>query len=130
MSAVVVAYVPGSAGEAALREGAAEARRRDTRLVVVNATRGDALVDARYLQGEARAALEDRLAQLDVPAELRSVDTRRDIVDDLRTVSEEVGAVVLVIGLRRRSQVGKMIMGSAATRILMHASVPVLTVRG
>ena len=42
---VVVGYIPDKYGEAALAAGIEEARRRDAVLVVVNATKGDALVD-------------------------------------------------------------------------------------
>ena len=49
---VVVGYIPDQYGEAALTAGIEEAERRGTGLVVVNATKGDALVDRRYV-GEA-----------------------------------------------------------------------------
>ena len=44
-------------------------------------------------------------------------------------VAEEVDASCLVIGLRRRSPVGKLILGSSAQRILLDATCPVLTVK-
>ena len=46
---VVVGYIPDQYGEAALAAGIEEAGRRQTDLVVVNATKGDALVDRRYV---------------------------------------------------------------------------------
>ena len=45
------------------------------------------------------------------------------------SVLAEVGATLCVIGLRKRSQVGKMLLGSNAHRILMEAPCPVLSVR-
>ena len=42
---IVVGYIPSPAGHAALTTAIAEARLRGSRLVVVNASRGDALVD-------------------------------------------------------------------------------------
>ena len=109
MTAVVVAYVPRPEGRAALARGIAEARLRETRLVVVNATRGDALVDERFVQG----------------------DVRDDLAADkqLEDVALETGADLIVIGLRRRRPVGKLILGSAASRILLSVSVPVLAVK-
>ena len=44
-SVVVVGYVPNPRGQAALGHALAECRRRGARLVVVNNSRGDALVD-------------------------------------------------------------------------------------
>jgi nucleotide-binding universal stress UspA family protein len=129
MTAVVVAYVPRPEGRAALARGIAEARLRETRLVVVNASRGDALVDERFVQGAARDDLAAELAQVPIPSELRQLSDGRDIAQQLEDVALETGADLIVIGLRRRSPVGKLILGSAASRILLSVSVPVLAVK-
>jgi nucleotide-binding universal stress UspA family protein len=129
VSAVIVSYVPSAPGRAALARGITEARFRGARLVVVNTTRGDALVDERYLQGEARDALAAELEQAGVPAELRQVSDGRDVAEVLEAVATEVDAELIVIGLRRRSAVGKLILGSAATRILLTVPHAVLTVK-
>ncbi len=129
MSAVVVGYVPGAVGRAALDRGVIEARQRGLPLVVVNATRGDALVDDRYVQGGDADALRAELAALDVPAELRQMSDGLDIAEDLQRVASEVGASLVVIGLRRRSAVGKLILGSAASRILLTVTHPVMAVK-
>ena len=129
MTAVVVAYLPRPEGRAALARGIAEAALRGTRVVVVNATRGDALVDERFVQGAARDDLAAELAQAPVPSELRQLSDGRDIAQQLEDVALETGADLIVIGLRRRSPVGKLILGSAASRILLSVSVPVLAVK-
>jgi nucleotide-binding universal stress UspA family protein len=129
MTAVVVAYVPRPEGRAALARGIAEARLRETRLVVVNATRGDALVDERFVQGDARDDLVAELERTPVPSELRQLSDGRDIAQQLEDVALETGADLIVIGLRRRSPVGKLILGSAASRILLSVSIPVLAVK-
>jgi nucleotide-binding universal stress UspA family protein len=129
VSAVVVGYVPSPEGEAALDAGVAEARLRGARLVVVNTTRGDALVDDRFIQGAQAETLSDRLAALDLSTELRQPNEGRDVAEELDTIADEVDAEVIVIGLRRRSPVGKLILGSAASRILLTASRPVLSVK-
>jgi nucleotide-binding universal stress UspA family protein len=129
VSAVIVSYIPGPEGRAALERGITEARIRDVRLVVVNATRGDALVDERYLQGEARESLVAELQQVDVPAELLQISDGRDIAEGLEVVADEVDAELIVMGLRRRTVVGKLILGSAASRILLTATRPVMAVK-
>jgi nucleotide-binding universal stress UspA family protein len=129
MSGVVVGYVVSPEGRAALDTGIAEARLRGARLVVVNTSRGDALADDRYLVGEELQALQTELDGLDVDAELRQPQSWEDVADDLDAIADEVDADLIVIGLRRRSAVGKLILGSAASRILLTAHHAVLAVK-
>ena len=128
MSAVVVGYVPSPEGRAALETGIAEARLRGARLVVVNTTRGDALVDDRFASDDdlrvVRAGLEEAGLSYDVRQSVGA-----DVGDQVLAVAEEVGAALIVLGLRRRTPVGELIMGSAAQRILLGASCPVLAVK-
>jgi nucleotide-binding universal stress UspA family protein len=125
---VVVGYIPDMYGEAALEAGLLEAHRRGTSLVVVNATRGDSVVDKRYLGDEGRSALEARLSAAPVDVELRQA-MGSDVAEELLAVVREVNAEALVIGIRHRTQVGKMLMGSVATRLLMEARCPVVAVK-
>ncbi len=129
MSAVVVGYIPTPEGRAALARGITEAKLRDARLVVVNTTRGDSLVDERYVQGDALTSLAAELEQAGVETELRQVGDGQDVAESLETIGIEVDADLIVIGLRRRSAVGKLILGSAASRILLTVKQPVLTVK-
>jgi nucleotide-binding universal stress UspA family protein len=125
---VVVAYSADASGRAALRHGIAEAVQAGERLVVVNATKGESLVDPRYA-GEAEAdVLATRLAGLPVPAELRQEMTG-DAAQTLLTVAEELDARILVVGVRRRSAVGKLILGSVAQRVILDATCPVVAVK-
>ena len=50
--------------------------------------------------------------------------------EDLIAVANDVGADLIVIGLRRRTPVGKLILGSNAQRILLDAPCAVLAVKG
>ena len=125
---IVVGWTPDEYGEVALTRAVEEARLRDGRVVVVNATRGDALVDDRYADEEQLARLTAGLAGSGV-----EVDVRRsmgaDVGDQVLAVAGEVDADLVVIGLRRRSPVGKLLMGSVAQRILLHADCAVLAVK-
>ena len=125
---VVVGYIPNEYGEAALTEAIAEAQRRGSRVVVVNTTRGDALIDQKYVGEQRRAALEERLSAAPVDVELRQT-MGADTADEILGVCRDVAAEALVIGIRHRSQVGKMLMGSVATRLLMEAPCPVVAVK-
>ena len=113
---VVVGYIPNEYGEAALTEALTEAQRRCTGLVVVNTSRGVSLVVKKYVGEQGRRELEERLAAAPVEVELRqSIGT--DVAQEILEVVREVAAEALVIGIRHRSQVGKMLMGSVATRL-------------
>jgi nucleotide-binding universal stress UspA family protein len=125
---VVVGYIPDRYGEAALAEGIEEARRRRTGVVVVNATRGDALVDRRYVGEEGLAELRGRLAGSGLEHEVRQAVTA-DVAREVLRVVEETGAQVVVIGLRHRTPVGKVLMGSVAQQVLLEATCPVLAVK-
>jgi nucleotide-binding universal stress UspA family protein len=128
MSRIVVAWSPDDYGRAALTHAVAEARLRGLGVVVVNATRGDALVDDRFASDDdlagVRAGLEDAGLSYDVRQTVGA-----DVGDQVLEVAADVDATLVVLGMRRRTPVGKLIMGSAAQRILLGASCPVLAVK-
>ena len=131
MGTIVVGYVPKPEGRAALRRGVEEARLRNSRLVVVNSHRGGREFD-RDDALESEAQLEEVRSQLDnagVEHEVRQLVRGMDPAEDLISVAEEVGAEFIVIGLRRRSPVGKLILGSNAQRVLLDSPCPVLAVK-
>jgi nucleotide-binding universal stress UspA family protein len=125
---VVVGYIPDQYGEAALAAGIEEAERRGTGLVVVNATKGDALIDRRYVGEAGLAGLEERLAHLEMTHEVRQA-VGADVAEEILRVAADTDAAVVVIGLRHRTPVGKMLMGSVAQQVLMDARCAVLAVK-
>ena len=126
---VVVGYVPNQEGEAALSRAVAEARARDGRLLVVNSSRGDALVDERYADDEQVGDLRQRLESAGVEHELVRSIRGREAHEEILAVAAECRADLVVIGLRRRTPVGKLLMGSTAQRVLLEATCPVLAVK-
>ena len=128
MSRVVVGWTPDEYGAVALRHGLAEAALRGYAVVVVNASHGDALVDQRYAGGDALAALDQELDASGVPSEVRQ-GVVPDVAEEVLRVAEEVSARLVVLGLRRRTPVGKLLMGSVAQRVILDARCPVLAVK-
>lgn len=126
---VVVGYVPNELGDATLAAAIEEARRRGTDLVAVNTTRADRLVDPNYAQGAQADALESQLEASGVPHTVRRFTSAELAADDVLSVAEEVGAELIVIGLRHRTPVGKLLMGSTAQSILLGARCSVLGVK-
>ena len=126
---VVVGYVPNDLGETTLDAAIVEARRRGTDLVAVNTTRADRLVDPRYAQDAQVEVLESRLEASGVPYAVRRFTSSALAADDVLSVADEVDAELIVIGLRHRTPVGKLIMGSTAQSILLDASCQVLAVK-
>ena len=131
MGTIVVGYVPKPEGRAALRKAAEEARLRDARLVVVNSHRGGREFDREdAVSSEAELdAIRRELDESGVDHEIRQLVRGMDPADDLVNVAEEVSAELIVIGLRRRTPVGKLILGSNAQRVLLDAPSPVLAVK-
>ncbi len=131
MGVVVVGYVPKPEGKAALRLAAEEAKLRNASLVVVNSHRGGREFD-REDSIDSESQLEevrDQLKEAGVEHEIRQLVRGFDPAEDLMGVAAEVRADVIVIGLRRRTPVGKLILGSNAQRILLDAPCPVLAVK-
>lgn len=124
---VVVAHLSTPEGREALDTAAAEAVRRKAALVVVAA-------DAAAAAPEVAAARADDLRRVEdvlegTGATLQVETGGSDLADDLVAAAERSSADLIVIGLRRRSPVGKLILGSNAQRILLDAPCPVLAVK-
>lgn len=131
MASVVVGYVAKPEGEAALDKAVLEAQLRGLELVVVHSERGGPGYDAGTAD-HVEASLDSVRGKLDatgVPYVIRQLVRGFDPADDLISIAEANAAELIVIGLRRRSPVGKLILGSNAQRILLDAHCPVLAVK-
>jgi len=126
---IIIGYVPTPEGEAALEHAISEARRSSTLLVIINSSRGDATVDKRYAQGSDIASIEERLGQEGVEHRILQPVRGNDAASEVLQAAEDNRAELIVIGLRKRTPVGKLIMGSTAQQILLEADCPVLAVK-
>ena len=129
MGTLIVGYVPTAQGEAALATGIEEARRRGHRLVVVNTARGGEVSGPLVVQGEARSRLDAVLAASGLEHEVRQPLRGREPAEEIADAADETNADLVVIGMRHRTPVGKLILGSVAQQILLEVSCPVLAVK-
>jgi nucleotide-binding universal stress UspA family protein len=127
--AIIVGYVPTPEGVAALESAIDEAHRRHQRLVVVNSSRGESPVDKRFASGTEWQSVEQRLAESGLDHELTQLVESKDAADQILRLASELNAELIVIGLRRRTPVGKLLLGSQAQTILLEAECPVLAVK-
>ncbi len=129
---IVVGFVPTKEGRAALSRAVEEARTRRTSLVVINSNRGGRDFDDETTKA-AEAELQrfsDEMDNEGLDLEVRQLVRGNEPAEDLIAVANETEADLIVIGLRRRTPVGKLILGSNAQRILLDAPCAVLAVKG
>ena len=126
---ILVAYVPRPEGRAALDKGIEIAKRRQEALLVVNAGPGGQQEDASLAPGFEAEKLEEYLATLEINAEFKQFVRGKSAVDEINDLVESRDISVLVIGLRKRTAVGKLLLGSVAQELLMTVSCPVLCVK-
>jgi len=115
---IVVGYSAKPEGRAALQRALSEAKLRGAALVVVNASPD--------VEGDDLAA---ELAESGLSCEIRIPADVHDSAEELIRTAEATDADFIVIGLRRRSPVGKLLLGSNAQRVLLDAACPVLAVK-
>ncbi len=126
---VLVGYVPTPEGEAAFDAALAEAERRREPLLLLNSPRRGAPVSADVAPESVVQAMTARAQAAGVDLQVRQEAHDGEISDEVLRVAQETDASVIVIGLRKRSPVGKLLMGSSAQRILLDADRPVLAVK-
>lgn len=126
---IVVGYIPTAEGKAALERAIDETKLRHTNLVVLNSSRGDAYADPKYAQEDELRRIGEHLDESGVQYELRQFVRGKDAAEEVVDLAAELDAELVVIGIRHRTAVGKLLLGSTAQRILLDAECPVLAVK-
>lgn len=128
---IVTGFRPTPEGRAAVDRAIEEARLRDATVLVIHSMRGgerdelEQVLDYR----ERFAELKTDLEASGVKYELIEYARGNSPAEDLLSIARERQADLIVIGIRRRSPVGKLIMGSSAQDVLLEADCPVLAVK-
>ena len=126
---ILVAYVPRPEGQAALDKGIEIARERSERLIVVNASPGGQKEDATRADVPDVERIEELLRKTGLDAEFKQFVRGKSAVEEIEEMVDTLPASLLVIGMRKRSPVGKLIMGSVAQELLLSVNCPVLAVK-
>jgi len=128
---VAVAHQISAAARLILQEAAKEASLRQTSMSVIHIAEGVDIDMVEEQKLNLRAEIADMLGEAkltDVEWTLH-VATGVDVAETVLDLVADTDVELLVIGARRRSAVGKLIMGSVTQTIILRAEVPVLVVK-
>ncbi len=125
---VIVGYLKTAEGRAALDRAVEEAALRGAKLVVTHTDTGHG-ADEITSEREDLDLVRERLVAEGLDHEVRELARGNSPAEDLLDVAEEMDADLIVLGIRQRSPVGKLILGSNAQDVILNATCPVLCVR-
>ena len=114
---VCVAVTDSKEGHAALEAAASEAAQLNAPLLAVNLTGSDL---------DTSAITPGLRCEVVVPSAPSSLD---EVEQVLQVIKSRPDITRLVVGVRKRSAVGKAVLGSIPQRLILEATVPVLSVK-
>jgi nucleotide-binding universal stress UspA family protein len=131
---VALAHQPTPTGHLALTEAGREAVMRQTTLVVIHVVAAIDLDNTAAFTGGITDEITDVVSEaglhgLDWRLELATAKDDSAVADAILDVVARVDAELLIIGARRRSPIGKFLLGSSAQSMILKADVPVLVVK-
>jgi nucleotide-binding universal stress UspA family protein len=126
---VVVGYLPSPAGLAALNHGIDEATRSGSKLVVVNTGELGNYATPSFAPPQDLDAIRAQLTEAGIDHEVLQPTNGLSAADEILLAAAAHEASLIVIGIRRRSPVGKLFTGSTAQQVLLDADCPVLAVK-
>ena len=131
MKKIVVGYDGSNTGKAALAVAKEQSKAFDARVFVIESQLGGSDTDVKDIKkGEENLEFaESYLKEQNIPCEthllVRGVEPGEDIVQ----FAKDNDADLIIVGVRRRSKVGKLMFGSTAQFVILEAHCPVLTVK-
>ncbi len=126
---ILVAYAPRPEGQAALDKGIEIAGRRKERLVVVNASPGGSRDDPSLADTRDVERVEKLLSESGIDATFKQFVRGKSAIEEIEEMVDSLQVSLLIIGLRKRTPVGKLFLGSVAQEILLSVPCPVLAVK-
>jgi nucleotide-binding universal stress UspA family protein len=126
---ILVAYVPRPEGQAALDKGIEIATRNKEDLMVVNATPGGPKGEPSMANVQDVERVEKLLARSGINATLKQFTRGKSPIEEIQDMVDSLPVSLVIIGLRKRSPVGKLLLGSVAQEILLTVPCPVMAVK-
>jgi nucleotide-binding universal stress UspA family protein len=126
---IIVGYLASPEGEAALRSAVAEAKTHEAELIVIHSHESREADQDEYELEQQRWHIEQVLGDSQVAYRVEHVRAPGDAADHIVTVARTEQPLMVVVGLRQRSPVGKALLGSTAQTVLLDAPCPVLAVK-
>ena len=126
---ILVAYVPRPEGQAALEKGIEIATRNQEDLMVVNATPGGPTGEPSMANAQDVERVEKLLAGSGINATFKQFVRGKSAIEEIQDMVDSLPVSLVIIGLRKRSPVGKLLLGSVAQEILLTVSCPVMAVK-
>ena len=126
---VVVGYIPTPEGIAAFVRAKGEAALLGSRLVVVNTGQSGDFTTPSLATAQDLDAIRAELEQTGLDHEVVQATGVLAPAEEILRVASAEDAALIVIGMRRRSPVGKLFLGSTSQQILLDAHCAVLAVK-
>lgn len=126
---IIVGYTPTPEGEAALQHALVEAKAHGHDLLVVNVSATSDPPTKTFATEDELETVRRILNQGGVGYTLRQLVRGKDPAEEIIALAEQTEAELIVIGLRPRTPVGKLLLGSNSQQILLGAGCPVVAVK-
>lgn len=131
MKKIMVCYTGSRSSHTALKAAIERAKGSEAKIYVV-ASLEKGTEDEQKTIGQLEGALksaEDQLKKEGIPCETHLLVRGMTPDEDLVAYAKEQDIDEIVIGIRKRSKMGKLIFGSTAQYLILNAHCPVLTVK-
>ncbi|RLI88990.1 MAG: universal stress protein [Archaeoglobales archaeon] len=128
---ILVGLDGSNASFAALDFAIEEAKIRKTKVVAIHSlyggdrTKSEDVAKGEEILEEARRRGEKAGVEVETHLLVRGNEPGYDII----SYADEINASLIVVGVRRRSAVGKLILGSVAQYVILNAKQPVVSVK-
>lgn len=127
---ILVGFSPNPEGFAAVEFGVAQAKLTGENIIVLNGGIGESYDDPAIATKDQIRQVTSSLEESGVEFELLQRIRGNSAADEIIGITDEIADLSLVvIGSRKRSPVGKLLMGSTAQQVILGVDAPVVSVK-